>query len=207
MFLSFYETFILKSKDNPKKVSLNLKRGENLNIFGPSGSGKSSYIKALLGLPSIINGQIFFNGFNLKEYNSSKWTLLRKHDFSVVLQNLGLFDNLTVSENIELIINLYSIEDFREIDFIKKNLKIHDYHLKKVKFLSLGEKQRLSICRALIRPFSLLILDEPFSHLDNNNISKCIELINYAIKKNNASLLLTSHQKENKFSFEKRIAL
>ena len=207
MFLNFHKTFIPKNKGSHKKVSLKLERGENLNIQGPSGSGKSSYINALLGLPNILNGEIYFKGKNLKKNTSNKWTLIRRYDFSVVLQNLGLFNNLTVEENLQLIVNLYLIKDYKEIDFIKETLNINKYNSKKVKFLSLGEKQRLAICRTLIRPFSLLILDEPFSHLDKDNVSKCIELISYAIKKNNASLLLTSHDKEDRILFDKRVVL
>ena len=186
---------------------MSLNRGEHLSIQGPSGSGKSSYINALLGFPNILNGEIYFKKNNLKEIDSTAWTLIRRHDFSVVLQSLGLFKDLTVKENIELILNLYPENNFEEISSIKKTLGISEYESKTVATLSLGEKQRLAICRALIRPYSILILDEPFSHLDKENISKCIGLITESINKNKASLLLTSHHKESRFTFNKSIDL
>ena len=207
MFLEFHKTFISKGTKSQNKVSLSLNRGEHLSIQGPSGSGKSSYINALLGFPNILKGEIYFKKNNLKEIDSTAWTLIRRHDFSVVLQSLGLFKDLTVKENIELILNLYPENNFEEISYIKKTLGISEYEFKTVATLSLGEKQRLAICRALIRPYSILILDEPFSHLDKKNISKCIGLITESINKNKASLLLTSHHTESRFNFNKNIDL
>ena len=76
-----------------------------------------------------------------------------------------------------------------------------------IKYLSVGEKQRVAITRALIRPFTWLILDEPFSHLDKKNIQICIELIESNLNENNAGLILTSHSKNNMFKFNTDISL
>ena len=141
MFLEFHKTFISKGTKSQNKVRLSLNRGEHLSIQGPSGSGKSSYINALLGFPNILNGEIYFKKNNLKEIDSTAWTLIRRHDFSVVLQSLGLFKDLTVKENIELILNLYPENNFEEISSIKKTLGISEYESKTVATLSLGRNK------------------------------------------------------------------
>ena len=124
-----------------------------------------------------------------------------------VFQNLELFQDLSVADNINIVTGLYRNTDQEMIDFIIDSLGLTTQKNTKVKVLSLGEKQRLAICRTLVRPFSLLILDEPFSHLDKDNIQKSTQLINQISNDNQAGIILTSHSKSQDFAFDKTIVL
>jgi len=110
---------------------------------------------------------------------------------------LQIFGNLDIDDNIQIVANLYSDIDYSKIHYIKNFLNLAPQNPRKAKNLSLGERQRLAICRSLIRPFSTLILDEPFSHLDKENTEKATLLINEVLKENNANVIFTSHSKSN----------
>ena len=207
MFIKFEGTYLDVTKKASNIVTITLKLGENLNIIGPSGSGKTTYINALVGLPNILNGKIFIDGRLLSEIDQKNWTMIRKQKFATVFQNLDIFDELTVEENINIVTALYENTDKKKKDFIIDSMDLTLHKKNKAKILSLGEKQRLAICRALVRPFSLLILDEPFSHLDKNNIEKCTQLIYQMSNDNQAGIILTSYSADHTFNFDKNIFL
>ena len=132
---------------------------------------------------------------------------MRKKIIACVFQNLELFQDLSVADNINIVTGLYRNTDQEMIDFIIDSLGLTTHKNTKVKVLSLGEKQRLAICRTLVRSFSLLILDEPFSHLDKDNIRKSTQLINQISNDNQAGIILTSHSESQDFAFDKTIVL
>jgi len=114
-----------------------------------------------------------------------------------------LFPDLTVFENIQLKNTITNHKTVDEIDkFIEQVLLGHkrDNLINK---LSLGQKQRVAIIRAICQPFDFLLLDEPFSHLDKNNIKIISNIINQEIKNNNASLIVTSLANEYFFDYDK----
>jgi len=197
MKIEFCSTYIPKNNLSNSQRSFILKENENLNIFGLSGSGKTSYVNALLGIPSTLKGDILFNSKKINTFSHQDWTDLRKNEISFVLQNLQIFGNLDIDDNIQIVANLYSDIDYSKIHYIKNFLNLAPQNPRKAKNLSLGERQRLAICRSLIRPFSTLILDEPFSHLDKENTEKATLLINEVLKENNANVIFTSHSKSN----------
>ena len=207
MLIKFEGTCLAINKMESNKITTTLESGENLNIIGPSGSGKSSYVNALIGLPSMLKGNVIIDGINLKIFHSSKWSIMRRKIIACVFQNLELFQDLSVADNIKIVTGLYKSIDESKKDFIIDSLNLNPFKNTKVKNLSLGEIQRLAICRALVRPFSLLILDEPFSHLDKDNIQKSIQLINQISNDNQAGLILTSHSESQDFAFDKTIVL
>jgi len=207
MLIKFEGTCLAINKMASNKITTTLESGENLNIIGPSGSGKSSYVNALIGLPSMLKGNIIIDDINLKNFHSSQWSMMRRKIIACVFQNLELFQNLSVADNINIVTGLYKSIDESKIDFIIESLNLNPFKNTKAKNLSLGELQRLAICRALVRPFLLLILDEPFSHLDKDNIQKSTQLINQISNDNQAGIILTSHSKSQDFAFDKTIVL
>ena len=193
---------------NPeKKYNININSGHRVNIYGASGSGKSCIIRAIVGLNNQFNGNIILSDKRWSEITDEKWFQLRKDCFSIVFQQLELFEEMTVVENINLVSNLYPNINSSQIDSISQSLDLKQYFNTKIKYLSVGEKQRVAITRALIRPFTWLILDESFSHLDKNNIQICIELIKSNLNENNAGLILTSHSKNKMFEYNTYIPL
>ena len=198
--LKFGETYIPNLLGKTKSYTLNIVNGDNLNIIGDSGAGKSSYINKLIGLPSIIKGDIFLDNNNFKNFNHSDWCQVRRKIFSLVKQDLGLFDHLNVKENIFIFNNLEnSIPKSTDNDIIF-NLGLENILPQKISSLSIGEKQRVAICRSLVKPFELLILDEPFSHLDKENKAKASSLIQKTADEENASIIITSLGEDHSFN-------
>ena len=205
--LKFDGTYIPDLLSKTKSLILNINKGDSLNIIGDSGAGKSSYINKLIGLPSIIKGDIFLDNNNFKNFNHSDWCQARRKIFSLVKQDLGLFEHLNVKENIFIFNNLeHNVPEYSNKDIIS-NLGLEQVLSQKISSLSIGEKQRVAICRSLIKPFELLILDEPFSHLDKKNTQNAINIIKNILKQRNAAMIMTSHSACKNFKYKHRVAL
>ena len=205
MKLKFISTHIIENDKPGRMVSLSVDHGENLNIIGPSGSGKTNYVNALFGLPNIVKGNIIINGEDTNQISLEKWTVIRRMKISCVFQNLEIFEELSIEDNIKLATNLHNKIDHSNTNYLIDSLGLMKYKSIKAKTLSLGEKQRLAICRALARPFSLIVLDEPFSHLDVENIEIATTLINKISNDNKANIILTSHSKADVLTFHKEM--
>ena len=205
--LKFDGTYIPDLLSKTKSLTLNINKGDNLNIIGDSGAGKSSYINKLIGLPSIIEGDIFLDNNNFTNFNHSDWCQARRKIFSLVKQDLGLFEHLNVKENIFIFNNLkHNVPKYSNKDIIS-NLGLDKVLSQKISSLSIGEKQRVAICRSLVKPFELLILDEPFSHLDKKNTQNAINIIKKILKQRNAAMIMTSHSACKNFKYKHRVAL
>lgn len=166
----------------------------NYQIHAPSGKGKSTLIAIIYGLLSHYNGQVLIDNKNLTTKDQNRLAQLRQNTFSVVFQDLRLFGNLTAKENLALKASLtpdYSLNQGK-IESLAKALSVKSLLDKPVNVLSFGERQRFAIIRALIQPFKWLLLDEPFSHLDQKNIDKCATLIQDECKKQEASYIITN---------------
>ena len=173
------------------KSSLQIKSTEQLMLHAPSGKGKTSFIYYLTGLRNDYAGAIFVDNKDIRALTMNQWTNLRRTKFSVVYQDLQLFDQLTVKENISMLPEFadgYRLESARELLVY---LGIEEKWESKTGVLSFGQKQRLALVRSLMKPFDLLICDEPFSHLDLSNTSKCIELIQRRVKEENAGFIIS----------------
>jgi putative ABC transport system ATP-binding protein len=124
--------------------------------------------------------------------------LLRQQNISIIFQDLRLFPNLTARENIELNRVLQQpLYESNVIDTMAEQLGIASILNQKASLCSYGEQQRIAIIRALMQPFNWLLMDEPFSHLDRNNIDKATVLIEAECKKRNAGFILTDWKMMN----------
>lgn len=148
-------------------LNFNIEKGEFFVIVGPSGSGKTTSLKLINRLIEQTDGDILFNNKKLKDYNLRELRL----KIGYVLQEIALFPNLTVFENISLIpemkkMNREIIDE--KIDFLlnKVGLPPNKYKDRFPEELSGGEKQRVGILRAIISGPEILLMDEPFSALD-----------------------------------------
>ena len=172
-------------------------------IYSQSGKGKSSLLSIIYGQRKDYNGEVEIDGTNIREYSRNDWVNIRRNKISMVFQGLSLFDNLTVQENILLKNKLTDYASESEILLWLDSLEIKTLYLKRVGEISFGQKQRVALVRALCQPFQLLMLDEPFSHIDSDNKDKADALINDAVLKQNATLILSSLNCDQNNDYEK----
>lgn len=175
-------------------------RNESLGFLGASGSGKSLTLKAIGGLIKPDSGKIILNGRTL--FDSEKKINLRPQERKVgyLFQDYALFPNFTVEENVRV--------GLREKEDITDKLKeMHIYHIKDKlpAYISGGERQRTALCRILVNKPDILLLDEPFSALDEflkNSIET--EVLNI-IRKYDLKTILVSHNKDEVYRMSDNI--
>ena len=148
-------------------LNFKINKGELFVLIGPSGSGKTTTLKLINRLIEQTDGDIYFNGVKLKEYNLRELRL----GIGYVLQEIALFPNLTVFENISIIpemknMNKKEIKDKSKFLLQKVGLNPEEYMYRYPRELSGGERQRIGILRAIIANPKVLLMDEPFSALD-----------------------------------------
>lgn len=184
-----------------------LNQGEKVVLNASSGKGKTTFTHTLAGIRMDFDGEILFDDKSLKAFTPEEWADLRKEEISFVFQDLQLFPKLTVAENLRLknsLTNTYSDEEL--INFLKE-LDISDKWDVKCEILSMGQQQRVAIIRALTQPFEWLIMDEPFSHLDEVNTQKCLKLIDRRASELGAGFILTTLGDYHQFDYTKELNL
>jgi ABC-type lipoprotein export system ATPase subunit len=142
----------------------------NYQILASSGKGKSTLVAYLYGLRNDYSGQVLLDGTEVRKISLSAWSELRKNKLSVVFQDMRLFPRLTVMENLEVKNRLTNHKTTAQIASMLEEYGLGDKHHQTCGTLSLGQQQRVAIIRSLLQPFAMLLMDEPFSHLDNDNI-------------------------------------
>lgn len=168
------------------------KEKEYYLIRSISGKGKSTLINILSGKNINYNGTQFHKQSNCGNFNAEKWIQVRKNEIALVNQDLKLIDHLTVQENLLLKLELTAFVNNNIINDYLIKLGIEELKDKKCCFLSMGQLQRVAIIRGLLQPFKWILLDEPFSHLDQENKNIALELIINSAKKQNAGIVLTT---------------
>jgi ABC-type lipoprotein export system ATPase subunit len=175
-------------------------------LRAPSGTGKSTFVSFLSGIRNDYTGIISVDGKNLKSFNLKDWSQLRTLQMAVVYQDLRLFHHLTGLENI-LIAPSKQKPTEKEIMDMAAELGMADKMKTSCGTLSLGQQQRVAILRAISHPFQLLLMDEPFSHLDEDNVRKACALIQRKCRENNAGLILTSLNSPYFIEYQKELNL
>ncbi|KXK41205.1 MAG: ABC transporter [Bacteroidetes bacterium OLB11] len=108
---------------------------------------------------------------------------------SIVFQDLKLFEDRTAMQNLLIKNELTQYYDQQTIESFAATLHVSHTLNRPIQTLSYGERQRIAIIRAMLQPFEVLILDEPFSHLDKDNTHRCVQLIEQEVKLRNATII------------------
>jgi len=169
-----------------------LEAGKNFLIKSDSGKGKSTFISYCYGLRNDFEGEVIINDMSLNTISLDQWSIIRKNQFSIIPQDLKLFPNMTAMENLKIKNDLTGHKKENDIHVMLELLKMLDYKDQIAGTLSLGQQQRIALIRALLQPFKFLLMDEPFSHIDENNIKKAMQLIEHECTSQNASYIMTS---------------
>lgn len=201
-------TYMSESEISDSDVYLSDFKIDNNQIYlikGRSGSGKTSLLNFIFGSSFSFDGEIFYDEENLK--NIKDFSNFRMTKISYVFQDLKLFKNLTAFENIQIKNRLVNDVDEQKIDFWLNELGIFNKKNSKIGQMSLGERQRVAIIRAICQPYEFLMLDEPFSHIDQKKIEIASKLISERTKEQQASLVLATLDDEYYFDFDKKYKL
>ena len=174
------------------KTELQIPDKQKIFLSAPSGKGKTTFQLMLYGIRKDYEGIVKMNGEDISTFDLNKWSDIRQNKLSIIFQDLRLFPDLTAMENIELKNNLTNHKTKEQILQMAESLGVADFLKKKAGILSYGQRQRMAIIRAMCQPFELLLMDEPFSHLDKANIEKACELINSETKQNGAGYIIAS---------------
>lgn len=171
-------------------------------ISASSGKGKTTFVNMLVGLRRDYSGEIYINHKNIRSLTIEEWVDIRANKISVIHQDLQLFPNLTAVENIDLKNELTNTLSKIEIEKLLVEVGLIDRKNQQLATMSMGQKQRIAIVRALCQPFEWLVLDEPFSHLDDENTEICFKMIHERCQHLKAGFILTSLDLFKNYQFD-----
>lgn len=197
-------TYFPQSRKNNSELwgtELTIEAGQRVKIIAPSGSGKSSLMSFLYGTRNLFTGDILYGGRSVAGYTQEDWAQMRRGHISIVFQDLRLFPRQTVRENIEIKRQLEPFHDANRIVEMAERLGIGDKMETLAGTCSYGEQQRVAIIRALTQPFDILLLDEPFSHLDDANAAKAMQLMLEEVEARKAAIVLADLERLDHYPF------
>jgi general L-amino acid transport system ATP-binding protein len=176
-------------------ININIKKGEKLIICGPSGGGKSTFLKCINGLENYDSGSIKVDGLLLDNTESSKKIIREK--VSYVFQTFNLFPHLDILTNLTLpLIKVKNIPEHIAKKIAMENLKkvyIEDQIHKYPNQLSGGQQQRAAIARALSMQSEIILIDEPTSSLDPEMINEVLDVI-LELSRDNITIVCVTHE-------------
>lgn len=185
-------------------ISLEAEKGEFLSLLGESGCGKSTLLKSIAGLLDPDSGEILLNGKNLlKEPPEKRGTV-------IVFQDLRLFPHMTVEQNIAFPMEIKKSPKRQQKETVERLLKevqLSGFGNRRMRELSGGQMQRVALARALAAEPSILLLDEPFSGLDERLRLEMGGLVKKIHRERGITTILVTHDKREALQLSDRIVL
>ena len=176
-------------KEAVKEISFTINENEILGLLGPNGCGKTTTIAMMLGLLKPSNGRVVIHGLDIEK---NRISLLHKMNF--ISPYIELPKKLSVKENLIVYGKLYGVKFISDrIKYLSEKLRLEEFINKKTGELSSGQKNRVSLAKALINEPSILFLDEPTASLDPETGDFVRSFIEKLSKEKKMSILLASH--------------
>ncbi|WP_455540114.1 ABC transporter ATP-binding protein [Terrisporobacter sp.] len=185
-------------------INLDIKEGEFISLLGQSGCGKSTLLKTIAGLNELKEGKITLFGEQIQNKEP------HKRGTVIVFQDLRLFPHLSVEKNIAFAMNLKKISKKEQKIMVRKLLKdvqLEGFENRKIKELSGGQMQRVALARALAANPKILLLDEPFSGLDEKLREEMGKLVKSLQIESKITMILVTHDKNEALQLSDKIAL
>mgnify|MGYP003304005831 CR=1 FL=1 len=187
-----------------KDLSLSMKEEEFLSLLGPSGCGKTTLMKSIAGILQPGSGKIFLDGQDITALP------IHKRGTTVVFQDMRLFPHKSVAENVAFPLKMQGIpkaERIARAEALLEKVQLPGYGSRRPSELSGGQQQRVALARALAAQPKLLLLDEPFSALDENLREDMRSLVLQLKDEFKMTVILVTHDREEALSMSDRIAL
>ncbi|MDO9274335.1 MAG: ABC transporter ATP-binding protein [Lutibacter sp.] len=196
-------SFGYTSKEVIKNIGFKANKGDYIAIIGESGSGKSTLLEIIYGLLHIDKGTVYWNDEKLLGPN---FRLIPGEDFMKYLpQDFDLMPYTTVEENIGKYISGQDKNKSKRIKELLKVVDMGEFSQTKVKNLSGGQKQRVAIAKVMAKEPEVLLLDEPFSHIDNFRKNKLRRDLFRYLKSKNILCIVATHDTTDALSFADKI--
>lgn len=196
--------FAYHKKTVLQTIDFSLQEGEQLAIIGESGCGKSTLLQLIYGLYDCDKGTLLWKE---KSILGPKYHLIPGMPFMKYLaQDFDLMPFITVGENVgKYLSNFFPEEKQQRIDELLELVDMVDYKDVKAKFLSGGQMQRVALARVLAQEPEVLLLDEPFSHIDNFRKNALRRKIVAYLKAKNITTLIATHDSNDVLSFSDQV--
>lgn len=184
---------VVRAVDN---VSFSADEGEIILIMGPSGSGKTTLLMMIGALLTPDSGSIYYGDENIVKLSKNKLAGIRLKNIGFVFQSFNLLQSLNTLENVAVVLELHGVgskEASERAHSLLASLGLQDRVLYNIYNLSGGEKQRVSIARALSANPPVILADEPTANLDSVSGHKVMELLTHIAKKERKVVVIVSH--------------
>ncbi|MBO0321082.1 ATP-binding cassette domain-containing protein [Muricauda sp. CAU 1633] len=198
-----FPSFQYKSRPILEDISFEVAPGEHVALMGESGSGKSTLLKIIYGILHVEEGAIFWGE---KEALGPNFNLVPGEPYMKYLsQDFDLMPFTTVEENIGQHLSVFERETHQErIAELLTLIELEDYAKTKVKNLSGGQQQRVALARVLAQEPEVLLLDEPFGHIDNFKRNSLRKNLFVHLKEKGVTVLTASHDPSDVLPYAQR---
>ena len=187
-----------------KNLSIGVAEGEFLSLLGPSGCGKTTLMKTIAGILPAAEGKILLDGRDITNLP------IQKRGTVIVFQDMRLFPHMSVAENVAFPLKMQGVPKAERLKIageLLEKVQMGEYASRRPAALSGGQQQRVALARALAAKPKLLLLDEPFSALDENLREDMRALVLELRQEFHMTVILVTHDREEALSMSDRIAL
>ncbi|MBX9808825.1 ABC transporter ATP-binding protein [Candidatus Gracilibacteria bacterium] len=173
-----------------------IEKGDFVALMGASGAGKSSILSMIAGIIKPDNGSIELDNIDITNFKTDQMIEFRGQNIAFIFQAFELIPNLTVAENIDLVLDIsHANRRYNTLEILKK-VGLSGKENRYPSELSGGEQQRVAIARAFVADVKYLLADEPTGNLDESNAMKIMDLIDALHKETKNTIVMITHDRD-----------